>query len=281
MYAWLLAFLVVSMFVLMGLVGRVRFRARVTREVATLFSDSAGGLGPDYLAVRWATLPAPARRYLRYAVGKDTPAIHSVRLRHDGFFRTKPGQRWFPIRGEEYFTVDKPGFVWIASIQPAPLLWIEARDCLLSGRGNMLVRFNSTITLADARGAEIDQGARLRWLAEVVWFPYGFLGERIHWEPIDDSSARVTLLAEALPVRMVVEVDEEGKLVRIRGDRYRALGDGSEVLTPWMGRCADYRDFNGFRVPSSVEILWDLPDGEFCYARFRVTTLEYNIPERF
>ncbi len=162
MYALLLAFLVVAMFALMVLVGRVRFRALVTREVATLFSETDGGLGPDQLAARWDVLPAPVRRYLRYALGKDTPAIQTVRLQHGGFFRTNPGQRWVPIRGEEYFTVDKPGFVWTASIRPAPLVWIEARDCLLSGRGNMLVNFNSTFTTADARGAEINQGARLR-----------------------------------------------------------------------------------------------------------------------
>jgi hypothetical protein len=53
------------------------------------------------------------------------------------------------------------------------------------------------------------------------------------------------------------------------------------VLTPWIGRCGDYREFKGFRVPSSVEAIWLLENGEFSYARFRVTTLEYNLPERF
>src|SRR3972149_6454784 len=33
------------------------------------------------------------------------------------------------------------------------------------------------------RSAEIDQGASLRWLAECVCFPYGFVGDSIQWEP--------------------------------------------------------------------------------------------------
>jgi hypothetical protein len=263
------------------LAGRQRFRSRVTADVSTLFSDTGASVGAEQLQARWDALPDPVRRYLQYAVPAGAPAIQTVHLKHTGFFRRGPNQPWLPIRGEEYFTVGKPGFVWNATIRPAPFLWIEARDRLLSGRGNMLVKFNSTFTIADASGKEIDQGALLRWLAEAVWFPYGFVGERIRWEPIDDRSARATLLQGDLPVSAVVEVDEEGKFVRIRGNRYRDVGGGRAVLTPWIGRCTDYREFNGFRVPASVDVNWDLADGEFSYARFRVTTLEYNILMRF
>jgi uncharacterized protein DUF6544 len=145
----------------------------------------------------------------------------------------------------------------------------------------MLVKLCSTLTLADSSDPEIDQGANLRWLAEAAWFPYAFVGDPIQWEPIDARSARVTLLQEDLPVSAVVEVDEEGKLVRLRADRYRDAGGGRAVLTPWTGHYREYRDFDGVRVPSSVEVSWDLEEGEFSYARFRVTALEYNVPARF
>ena len=79
-----------------------------------------------------------------------------------------------------------------------------------------------------------------------MWLPYGFIGSGIAWEPIDGRSARATLLGDGLPVSAVVEIDEEGKLTRIRGDRYRDLGGGRSALTPWFGRCADYRSVGGF-----------------------------------
>lgn len=260
--------------------GRRRFRTLVTADVRTLFSNAAASLGPDQLRARWDALPEPVRRYLSYAIPEGAPAIRTARLEHDGFFRTKPGERWLPIEGVQYFTTATPGFVWNASVRPAPLLWIEARDCLLSGRGNMLVKFVSTFTIADASGPQIDQGASLRWLAEGMWFPYAFVGDQIEWAPVDARSARVTLRHDGLPVSAVVEFDDEGKLASLRGDRYRDVG-GNGVLTPWVGRGSDYRDFNGLRVPSSVEVLWVLPEGEFSYVRFRVTTLEYNVADRF
>src|SRR4029079_1619040 len=107
----------------------------------------------------WPHLPAPVQRYLRYCSSCNSPAIRSVRLKHDGVFRTSPEQRWFRIKGEEYFTAATPGFVWTAKIWPLPLIWISARDLLRHGRGNMRVKLLSLFTLADAKGEKIDQGA--------------------------------------------------------------------------------------------------------------------------
>lgn len=272
--------LVLGLSAVVALVGRQRFRSRVAAEVHTLFSDNLVTIGPEQLSARWNALPEPVRRYFRYSIPAGAPAIRSVRLKHDGFLRTAPHSSWYRVDGEEYFTVGRPGFVWHATAWPAPPLWFEARDRLLSERGEMLVKLYSTFTLVQASGAEIDQGATLRWLAESVWFPYGFVGDEIRWEPLDGRSARMILDRDGLPVTAVVEIDDEGKLTSIRADRYRDVG-GRAVLTPWFGRCGDYRSFAGFRVPSSVEVGWMLPEGEFSAIRFRITALQYNIEDPF
>ncbi len=266
---------------MVALVGRHRFRGRVTADLTTLFSNAGVSIGSEQLHARWGALPEPVRRYLRYAIRDGASGIRTARLKHDGLFRTTPEQRWFRIEGEQYFTVARPGFVWSASVRPAPFLWIDARDRLVSGRGNMLVTLVSTIPIANAVGAEIDQGSSLRWLAECAWFPYAFVGDHVQWEPLDAHSARARLRCDGLPVSALVEIDDEGKLMQLRADRYRDLGGGKAVLTPWTGRYSDYREFNGFRVPASVEVTWELEKEPFSYARFRLTVLEYNVPRRF
>ncbi|MCU1275480.1 MAG: hypothetical protein JWO48_2911, partial [Bryobacterales bacterium] len=232
------------------IVSHQHFRAMVAKDVEALLSDPVPSLGPEELATRWNSLPEPIQRYLRYSISEGAPAIRTAHLKHGGFFRTDPNQRWLPIQGEEYFTVAKPGFVWNATVRLAPLLWIAARDRLLAGRGNMLVKFSSTFTIANASGVEIDQGASLRWLGEALWFPYAFVGQAIGWEPIDERSARAKLLQHGFPVEGVFEIDEEGKLTRMRAERYRDEGRGNAALTPWFARCEDYRNFAGFHVPS-------------------------------
>jgi hypothetical protein len=163
----------------------------------------------------------------------------------------------------------------------APLLWIEARDRLFSRRGNMLVKLLSSFPIADAKGPEIDQGSALRWLAEAVWFPLGFAGGAVRWEPIGERSARAAIDCGELSGSLVFEIDEEGKFAWMRGNRYRDLGNGKLELTAWVGRCLEYREFDVFRAPSSVEVSWQLEDGLFTYARFQVTGIEYNVARQF
>jgi len=250
---------------------------RVAADVSRLLAGAKLRVGQQQVTARWELFPEPLRRYLRFAILDGAPAIGTARLKHDGCFRTKPGARWFPIQGEECFTVASPGFVWQARMRVAPLLWVDACDRLIAGHGKMLVKFNSLVTLADAGGPEINQAAHARWLSEAVWFPPAFAGPLFEWKHIDRHSARVTLECQGAPVSAVVEFDGEGKAVCISGERYRSTGRSQAVLTPWLGKCSDYREIGGMRVPSSVEALWRLPEGEFGYARFRVTDLEYNV----
>lgn len=263
------------------MVGSRRFDGLVTRNVKQLYSDPGQGIGLEELAARRAALPPPVQRHLRYAVREGTPALRTVRLLHGGSFRTKPDGPWFPIEGEEYFTVGKPGFVWAARMEPSPALWIGARDEVIDGRGNMLVKIYSTFTIANAVGARIDEASRMRWLAEAIWFPSALAGKEIAWEAIDDRSARATLQDGGSPASLVFEFDDEGKISGMRTNRYRDIGGGESVLTPWIGRVGNYRELGGIRVPTSVEVAWKLDGGEFSYAHFHVTVVEVNVPERF
>ena len=133
--------------------------------------------------------------------------------------------------------------------------------------------------MSDASGPEIDQGSRLRWLGEAVWFPYGFVSDEVWWEAVDGRSAKVTLRPNGVAVTAVAEFDDDGKLTAFRADRYRDVGRGKAVLTPWVVRCDRYQTFGGFRVPTSIEIRWILSEGEFESIRFRVTSVEYNVSE--
>jgi hypothetical protein len=263
--------------ILAPLTGRYLFRRRVAREVTTLLSTTMSSVGPQQLAARRDSLPEPVRRYLRFAVEDGAPATRTVRLEHGGTFQPKPGERWLPIRGVEYFTAATPGFVWSASISTAPLAWIDARDRLHNRHGSMLVKLESLFTIADAAGPEMDQGASLRWLAEAVWFPYAFVGDAVRWEPAAGNAARATLVQDGGPVTAAIEFDAEGRMSLIRADRYREVRGGKPALTPWVARCSEYRKFGPFHVPAHVEVAWVMSGVEMPYARFEVAAIDYNV----
>lgn len=280
---WLAAWIAVLAIGALGAVSSansLRFGRRVAREVREMWAGSAES--PHIDARRVAELPAPVRRYAARAVGARERAVRTVRLGHGGSFRAKLDGAWLPIRGEQYFSADPPGFVWWGRVRIAPGLWVEARDCSVRGAGNMLVLAESTFTLADRGGPEIDQGALLRLLGEMVWLPTAFLDDRhVSWRAVDGRRARATLRVSGREVEGVFEFGEDDLPGSVSADRYRDLGGGKTVLTPWSGDLGDYREVEGLLVPHAITGYWHVGGRRFPYARFLVERLEYDATAPF
>jgi hypothetical protein len=204
-------------------------------------------------------LPAPVRRYVAKAAGDRR--VCTVRLRHGGTFLTKLDGGWHPIRGEQYFATEPPGFVWWGRIRVLPGLWFDVRDQSVAGVGRMLATVESTFTVADGAGAEFDQGSLLRLLGEMVWLPSAFLDSRhVSWCAMDNQHARATLSVSGREVTAVFEFGADGLPAAVFADRYRDVG-GSAVLTPWSGELSDYRDVTGMLVPHRLVAYWHV-DGK-------------------
>jgi hypothetical protein len=269
------ALLIAGAFGLVACINRLRFARRVASEAAEMLAGSGAPRPLD--RARLATLPSPVRRYLERALGSCQRTVGSVRIRHGGTFRASLDGKWYPIRGAQYFAADPPAFIWWGRIALLPGLWIEARDRSSGGTGHMLVRAESTFTLADVRGPELDQGALLRLLGEMVWFPTSFLDERhVRWSPLDDRRATATLRVGASKVSGVYEFGEDGLPTAFRADRYRDLGGGRSALTPFTGEFADFRDEGGLLVPHHMTALWHTGEAALPYARFLVERVDYD-----
>lgn len=255
-----------------------RFEGMVEADARRLFA-AAGQDSPRTASPQ--ALPAPVRRYLEASGALDRAPVRAVRLRHGGRFRASLDGGWLPIRGEQYFTADAPGFVWWGRIRMAPGLWVDGRDVSLGGEGNMLVRAASTVTIADSRGPEIDQGALQRLLAEMVWFPTALLdGRYVAWTPVDDASAGATLRVGGREVSATFRFGPDGLPARITAERFRDVG-GKGVLTPWGGASSDFREVGGLRVPFRMQAFWIVEGREVPYVDFEVESVEYERAEPY
>jgi len=259
-----------------GAVGRRRFESQIDESVDELLGRAGEGIVPERVVDRIRELPDPVRRYLAYSLGPNPRPVRTMHMRHRGAFRMSAKLPWVRIEGEQYFTVSEPGFVWKGLIHLVPFVWVEACDRLLGGRGSMPVKVCGLAPLANATGREMDQGSRWRWLGEMIWCPLAFVGDRVRWDPIDARSARVTLECDGLPVSAIAEFDEQGKLVCMRGERYRE-DQGKYVKTPYRAICGSYRSLAGVRMPTAVEVAWELPAGTLAYGRWRIVAVEYDV----
>ncbi|MCB9640315.1 MAG: hypothetical protein H6728_06695 [Myxococcales bacterium] len=269
---------VILFFVSVGLLaiwvmrGTSQHKQQLQAEVQS-FQQSIQPVQGRYQAQLTKHLPSPIQRYLRYALREGQPFVKSVALVQKGVIRTGPKQDWMPITAQQYFSINPPGFLWSARAQSNPLLWIHARDHYRKGRGSMLIRLLSTIEIADAKGPEIDQGALMRYVAEMMWFPTSFLQkDRLQWKPIDAQRAQLTFQGKHTRATLIFTINSKDQLVRVEGLRYRDNG----IQQNWYGKASHYKTFQGIKIPTQVEVAWAQKTGDFTYTRLQITDIHFQ-----
>jgi len=272
--------LIAILFVVLAVVTAVAhnsFNQKVRGEVESLFNHQGKPQGV-VTAADLEGLPPVVAKWLSKSgvVGKKVPS--TVRLRQSGEMRTSAEQAWMPFAADYYYTVAQPGFIWHADVKAAPLVHLSGRDKFYQGTGHMLIKLLSLITVADAKGKEIDQGSLVRYLAETVYFPAATLEDYITWEAVDDNSAKATISVVGMEASGTFIFDEEGNPVEFTAPRYMET-DGRYTLETWRVLMRDHREFNGMILPAVVEVIWDLPTGDFKWFKAELNEVDYNRPE--
>jgi hypothetical protein len=261
-----------------ALMERFWFGGRVAREIDALLASRSGAEERVVEEAEIESLPEPVQRWLRWAqvAGKPLPA--TVRLREEGEFRMSEDRSWKPFEADQYFSLEPPGFIWRVTMRFAPLLKVLGRDRGLGGDASMQMRIAGLVPIVDSRGDQLAQGAMLRWLGEIIWFPQAALSSRIAWSPVDDRAAQATLTAGGRRTTQTFVVDLEGHPVEQRADRFN---DSQKAILPWVNRNDEFGEFHGIRVPVLGEALWKYESGDFPYIRWRIAALDFDVPSRF
>lgn len=280
---WVILWVTVTIVGAVGAVASlnsVRFKQHVEREARAM--AAASHESTTLARAESTALPAPVQRYLRKALGERSRPIARVRLRHGGQFRPSLSGSWLPIRGEQYFTTAPPAFIWWGRVRLAPCVWIDARDRSVSGEGNMWVTMESTVTMANSSGPELDQGALLRLLGEMAWFPTAFLDNAyVTWTAVDNQRAKATLQVNGRTVSGEFVFGADDLPSAFHAERYRDIGGGKSILTPFVGRVGDFRAVESVLVPYRVIGAWTVEDKTVDYANFEVEQIEFDWREPY
>jgi hypothetical protein len=253
--------------------GRGISARRNTAGVDHLLDASRGAPAGIVTDQELDPLPEPVRRWLRWAgvVGRERVSI--VRLEQRGEFRMGPDQRWMPFIAVQHYTTNPPGFIWSVSMEMFPLVSITGWDRYQDGQGSIEMRLLSLIPVASKRGDGLNQGAMLRYLNELMWFPTAALSPEITWEAIDDGSARATFTDAGTSVSADFVFDAEGQITTMTADRFN---DARGKLLPWSTPITGYGEFAGFRVPTAGSGVWHYESGDFPYIRLEITKIAYD-----
>jgi hypothetical protein len=222
-------------------------------------------------------LPAVVQKWLIRSHVPGKQAIGTVRLKQKGQMRTSPAGQWWPMAADQHFSVEKPGFIWVADVKAAPFIHLTGRDKYQDGKGHMLIKLLGLLPVVNSRGKEIDQGTLLRYLAEIVWFPSAALQDYITWEQVGSDAARATMSYGGVTASGLFRFSPEGDFLSFEARRYYDRKEGATLET-WLVAVAEngYREFAGIRVPAKTSVTWKLDTGDFTWCKLEVTDITYN-----
>ncbi len=264
---------IVGLTALLLIIGKINLAYRFHAQVKRVFSESKTNTQPPFTEKQIEGLPAPVQRYFKHVLKEGQPPISFVRLTHDGKFKSGLDKKWMNITGEQYFSTEKPGYIW----KGTTAIFI-ARDFYISDHGGLIATLLSIFNVVDGSGKSFDRGELLRWLAESVWFPTNLLpSDRLQWKPVDDHSAQLIFNYKTLTLHFLVRFNELGEISEMETTRNME----ENKLETWICRMNNYQLVNNIRVPLECEALWRLQSGDVSYAQFRVTKIEYDQPLPF
>jgi hypothetical protein len=221
--------------------------------------------------------PEPVSRYVSWALGDNRTPVGCMHFRHGGRIRYGKAGRWMKMGGEGFFSVAVPAFVWHATITYAPGIWLETFDYYVDRKAGMSLNLFSFLPLGNARIDEIKGSALFRYLTRTPLFPT-ILGSSpfIHWENIDDSTAKATIKDDDISIEAIVRFDSKGTLESFESCQDINPKTGQPVPGHFACRFSSYADAGGFRIPLLITSEIILPGGEYACAEYAITLVEFD-----
>jgi hypothetical protein len=225
-------------------------------------------------------LPRPVQRYFRRALKEGQPMVTGVRVQHQGTFNMgETTDQWKPFTSNQRVITRRPGFDWDARVSMMPGLTVRVHDAYVAGEGILHAALLGVFPAVNLRGTrEVAEGELMRFLAEAAWYPTALLpSQGVHWEAVDERSARATLVDGSVTLAMLFSFRVEGLIETVRAEaRGRTVGKQT-IATPWHGRFWEYQERGGMQVPLEGEAAWLLPEGAKPYWRGRITRIAYEL----
>jgi len=269
----IITLLIVGLILLTLVIGRINLSIQFSREVKELFAQSKSISNQRFHKSQLDSLPEPVQRYFNHILKEGQPYISYARIKHDGQFKTGLDKGWINITGEQYATTEKPGFIWKGTTS-----MFVARDMYISDKGRLIATLFSVYNIADAKGQKYNEGELLRWLGESVLYPTNFLpDQRLQWVPVDANTAKLNFNYKGLSLFFKITFNDIGEITEMETKRYMA----DKGLETWVIKATNYRELNNVLIPTVFDVLWRLDKGDFSYAKFNITEIEYDKPEKF
>jgi hypothetical protein len=201
-------------------------------------------------------------RAFAFPAGEEAArAIRAVEWTEEGELRSSPRARWIPFTARHRIDAARTSFRWDAVLGTGALTRTAVTDACEERRGWSVAKAAGILPVARAEGPEIDRGQILRYLADLGRCPVALL---LH-PTLEASSAggrwlRLRDAAGPPGAWVELEMGEAGGAVAMRAVRPAMEGRKFQERG-WSGRMGGAVEWEGLRLPTTLEASWTYPEG--------------------
>ncbi len=213
------------------------------------------------------------------AVIKDSTRIPNfITLNQSGEMKTEANSEWLKMNAREVLTTSTPALLWDGKIGNSKFFWVEIIDSYLRYKGRSLVKINSSITIGDSKGIEIDKSNLFKFLSEAVFFPTSLLpSSNLYWDILDSNSAEVKFTDEQTSVVAKFFFNENGTINKIETlDKFLSKNNNfkESLYTVYFHKYKWVKDT--FLIPTYFEVEWNLKKGKLKFGKFKLDNIKYE-----
>lgn len=208
-------------------------------------------------------LPAPVERYYRASMGDTIPQVTSAVLTGSADLRFSGIT--FPARWRFTHQAGRNYRHYIeATLFGRPLM--KVNEHFLDGH----LRMELPVGIVE-NDPKTDSAANLALWGESLFFPSVFLTDsRVHWEPIDDTHARLIVPDDTFTVTFDPDT---GLLQHMETMRWKEPTSTSK--TPWHLDPLAWERFHGVLIPARFAVTWGDEKGPWLVGT--IEGVEYNV----
>ena len=236
---------------------------------------------PDLTEKDLAHLPDPVQKYLRYSGAVCKPQVQNFHAVLSGKFKLQENGRWLNIHAEQYNFYDQPTRLFSISSRLFGIP-IAGLHMYAGSAATFQIKLASLIPVVNAYGETMTKGETVTLFNDMcVLAPATLIAKSIQWETIDPLTVKATFTNQGYTISALLSFNQTGELMNfVSDDRYQVVKGNTFANFRWYTPLREYRQFNGHKLASYLEAIWHMPEHEFVYAQFHVSSLAYNV-QRF
>lgn len=200
--------------------------------------------------------------------------VRAVRTTQKGEMRMSPNARWIPFTANEYISATHSDFRWEARLDPGKLVPTVVTDAYENRHGFLAVKLGGAVQIKKFTGPNFDKGELQRYLASIALCPMMLLNhESLEWRLAGPSTVSVRDRSDKAQATVDWELAQGGRPLAIRALRPRLAGK-DVILTQWTATTREFREVEGMRLATHLEVAWQGSEGEFTYFREQIASIE-------